>query len=50
MDVATSYMKSVSWAERWFWFGAMYDMVWGYPPSQSQLPQAKHSDSKGLTP
>ncbi|OWZ31021.1 hypothetical protein C347_03779 [Cryptococcus neoformans AD2-60a] len=26
MDVATSYMKSVSWVERWFWFGAMYDM------------------------
>lgn len=26
MDVVTSYMKSVSWVERWFWFGAMYDM------------------------
>lgn len=29
MDVVTSYMKSVSWVERWFWFGAMYDMVRG---------------------
>ncbi|ODN78071.1 hypothetical protein L198_08022 [Cryptococcus wingfieldii CBS 7118] len=26
MDVTTAYMKSVSWVERWFWFGAMYDM------------------------
>ncbi|WVO13466.1 hypothetical protein L204_101083 [Cryptococcus depauperatus] len=26
MDVTTAYMKSVDWVERWFWFGAMYDM------------------------
>ncbi|WWC71548.1 uncharacterized protein I206_105506 [Kwoniella pini CBS 10737] len=26
MDITTAYMKSVDWVERWFWFGAMYDM------------------------
>ncbi|ORY35558.1 hypothetical protein BCR39DRAFT_592001 [Naematelia encephala] len=26
MDVTTSYMQSVDWVERDFWFGAMYDM------------------------
>jgi hypothetical protein len=27
MDVTRSYMESVDWVERYFWFGAMYDMV-----------------------
>nr|XP_018261506.1 uncharacterized protein I303_05944 [Kwoniella dejecticola CBS 10117]OBR83664.1 hypothetical protein I303_05944 [Kwoniella dejecticola CBS 10117] len=26
MDITTAYMKSVDWVERWFWFGAMYEM------------------------
>ncbi|WWC90688.1 uncharacterized protein L201_005625 [Kwoniella dendrophila CBS 6074] len=26
MDITTAYMKSVNWVERWFWFGAMYEM------------------------
>lgn len=51
MDVATSYMKSVSWVERWFWFGAMYDMVsWDLllPNHRNRL-GLKQSASKGLT-
>ena len=27
MDVTRSFMESVAWVERYFWFGAMYEMV-----------------------
>lgn len=27
MDVTRSFMESVDWVERYFWFGAMYEMV-----------------------
>jgi len=27
MDVTRSFMESVAWIERYFWFGAMYEMV-----------------------
>jgi hypothetical protein len=27
MDVTTSWMESVDYVERYFWFGAMYEMV-----------------------
>ncbi|WVR00018.1 hypothetical protein IAU59_007160 [Kwoniella sp. CBS 9459] len=26
MDITTAWMRSVDWVERWFWFGAMYEM------------------------
>ena len=29
MDVSRDYMESYDWIERYFWFGAMYDMVSG---------------------
>lgn len=27
MDVTSAFMNSVSWVERYFWFGAMYEMA-----------------------
>jgi len=27
MDITRNYMESVDWVERYFFFGAMYDMV-----------------------
>lgn len=27
MDVTRSFMESVDWVEKYFWFGAMYEMV-----------------------
>ena len=29
MDVTRLFMESVDWVERYFWFGAMYDMASG---------------------
>lgn len=35
MDVTRSFMESMDWVERYFWFGAMYEMV-GRSPSDTQ--------------
>jgi hypothetical protein len=37
MDVTRSFMESVSWIERYFWFGAMYEMASSVHPLKAQV-------------
>lgn len=51
MDVTRSFMESMDWVERYFWFGAMYEMASHHPVADRRAPQfeADNEPSKAST-
>ena len=49
MDVTRSYMESVDWVERYFYFGAMYEMVRRFSPQRLFCPNM-YSSQQGVNP